>query len=68
MNAQVRENELSAGSVSVISQIREKMDLLHKCQRKLELAALDPDDVSLLEAAHEQLTMEINRLYWRIGL
>lgn len=68
MKVQAKKQDWTGGNASVISEIREKMELLHKCERKLEMAALDHDDVYLLKAAHEQLTMEINRLYWRIGL
>ncbi|MBI5871451.1 MAG: hypothetical protein HZB44_10955 [Actinobacteria bacterium] len=68
MNVLFEVQEGSVSSKSAVTEIREKIELLHKCRRKMELAALDADDVEILEAAHEQLTAEINELYWRIGL
>jgi len=68
MNALFEEQEAKVGSMAAVTEIREKIELLHKCRRKMQLAALDPDDVVILEAAHEQLTTDINELYWRIGL
>ena len=53
---------------AAIYEIREKRQLLDKCQRKLQLAALDRDDVRILGAAREQLTADINKLCWMIGL
>ena len=68
MNALFEEQESKVNSMATISEIREKVELLHKCRRKMQLAALDADDMVILEAAHEQLTEDINELYWRIGL
>jgi hypothetical protein len=68
MNALFEEQERKVSSMATISEIREKVELLHKCRRKMQLAALDTDDMVILEAAHEQLTEDINELYWRIGL
>ena len=68
MNALFEEQESKVRSMATISEIREKVELLHKCRRKMQLAALDADDMVILEAAHEQLTEDINELYWRIGL
>lgn len=68
MNALFEEQESKVSSMATISEIRDKVELLHKCRRKMQLAALDADDTVILEAAHEQLTEDINELYWRIGL
>ncbi|MHB8791979.1 MAG: hypothetical protein ACYC6O_01375 [Thermoleophilia bacterium] len=68
MNALFEAQEGNVGSMAAVSEIREKIELLHKCRRKMQLAALDADDMEILEAAHEQLTGDINELYWRIGL
>jgi len=68
MNLLFEEQERNGSNMSAISEIREKIDLLQKCRCKMQLAALDADDVEILEAAHEQLTADINELYWRIGL
>ncbi|MDO8736271.1 MAG: hypothetical protein Q7K29_04220 [Thermoleophilia bacterium] len=68
MNVLYEEQERKTSSMSAVTEIREKIELLHKCRRKMQFAALDPDDVVILEAAHEQLTTDINELYWRIGL
>jgi len=68
MNLLFEEQERNGSNMSAISEIREKIDLFQKCRCKMQLAALDTDDVIILEAAHEQLTADINELYWRIGL
>lgn len=68
MNVLFEEQEGNVGSMSAIAEIREKIELLQKCRRKMQLAALNADDMEILEAAHEQLTGDINELYWRIGL
>ncbi|MHB9111310.1 MAG: hypothetical protein ACYC4D_01575 [Thermoleophilia bacterium] len=68
MNVLFEKQEGNVSSMSAITEIREKIELLHICRRKMQLAALDAEDREILEAAHEQLTAEINELYWRIGL
>jgi len=55
-------------NVAVIYEVRSKNNLLDKCERKLQMAALDPDDFRIIEAACEQLKEDINNLCWRIGL
>lgn len=54
--------------ISAIREVKEKTVLLDRCRRKLEMVALDPEEVKILEAARYRLTEEINRLCWRIGL
>lgn len=68
MNAQLKEKAAVNQRVMDIAQIREKVRLLNKCQRKMQLAALDPDSLKILTAAFEQLTDEINRLCRQTGL
>ncbi len=68
MNAQMQEQERINQRVLAICEIRDKVKLLNKCQRKMQLAALDPDNVRILMAAYEQLSADINRRCRRVGL
>lgn len=68
MNAQVQEKAQASQRVLDIKEIRDKVRLLNHCQRKMQLAALDPDSLRILMAAYEQLTADINRLCRRTGL
>lgn len=54
--------------VKAINEIKDKVKLLDKCQRKMEFASLDSDSVQLMMAAYEQLSDEINKLCRRVGL
>ncbi len=64
LNWQDRTNQ----HVSAIYEIRDKVKVLNKCQRKMQLSALDPDNMRILMAAYEHLSADISKLCWRIGL
>jgi hypothetical protein len=68
MNVQLQERDRVNQRMLAIAEIKDKVKLLNKCQRKMQLAALDPDSVRILMAAYEQLSTEINRLCRRVGL
>ena len=68
MTEQLKEKNKIDRNMAAIREVREKRTLLSKCSRKMKMAALDPDDVRILEAASEQLTEDINLLCWRVGL
>lgn len=68
IDVQLREQERTIQRVSAIYEIRDKAKVLTKCQHKMQFSAHDPDNMRILMAAYEQLSGEITRLCWRIGL
>lgn len=68
MTQQMKEKAKIDRNLAAIREVQEKRTLVDKCHKKMEMAALDQDDVSILEAASERLIEDINLLCWRIGL
>jgi hypothetical protein len=68
MNVQLQERDRVDQRMLAINEIKEKVKLLNKCQRKMQMSALDPDSVRILMAAYEQLSADINKLCHRVGL
>lgn len=68
MNVMLQERDRTRRRVSTIFEIKYKVKLLSECQRKMRFYGSDPDGMRIMRAAYEQLSGEINRLCWRIGL
>lgn len=68
INVQLQERDRVGQRMLAIGEIKQKVKLLNKCQRKMQLSSLDPDSIRILMAAYEQLSADINRLCHRVGL
>lgn len=68
MKSEVSVQEASNTHVRLIMNIREKVRLLNKCRRKLEMSRIDPDNYRIYIAAYKQLQMEINKLCYQAGM
>lgn len=68
MKAGMKVQETPSEHVMSIMEIREKIRLLNKCRRKMELSLIDPDNFRIYDAAHRQLYWEINELCHDVGL
>ena len=69
MRIQLQESDAPVDErVLTINLTREKIRLLHKCQRKIRLSLIDPDNYKIYTAASHQLMREINALCHEVGL
>ncbi|RJQ42553.1 MAG: hypothetical protein C4534_10080 [Gaiellales bacterium] len=68
MKTGIQVQEATSEHVITIMQIREKIRLLNKCRRKMEMSVIDPDNYRIYVAAYKQLQKEIYELCREVGL
>lgn len=62
LKTQTLVQDAPSARIITIMQIRDKVRLLNKCRRKMEMSLIDPDNYRIFVAAYKQLQMEVNQL------
>ncbi|MHB0916025.1 MAG: hypothetical protein ACYC5A_11085 [Thermoleophilia bacterium] len=68
MKTEILVKDAPSAHIMTIMQIREKVRLLNKCRRKMEMSIIDPDNYRIFVAAYKQLQLEVNKLCHDVDL